>query len=149
MTQLNIESIAINEDLNPFGATAEELLAGTLDENGLLSMDTKINGQPARSLCDAYYKKRNQFREATRLGDLLVRAGLITPKQLLNALNLQKERAMPLGEVIVSMGFCRQEEIELTLERQKTIREEFERAEEARAQWRSLWKGLVKRLFTP
>ncbi len=149
MSNLHIESIAINEDLNPFGATAEELLAGTLDENGLLSTHTKINGQSARRLCNAYYKKRNQFREATRLGDLLVRAGLITPAQLNKALHQQKNHNAPLGEVIVSLGFCRTEEIEITLERQKTIREEFERAEAARDQWRSLWQGLVKRLFTP
>ncbi len=45
------------------------------------------------------------FGEKKRLGDTLVENGLITPEQLKNALEEQKERKTKLGETLMSLGF--------------------------------------------
>ena len=46
-----------------------------------------------------------------QLGELLVERGIITPAQLQEALKLQSERGGLLGQVLVSMGFAKEEEI--------------------------------------
>ena len=46
-----------------------------------------------------------------RVGDLLVQKGIITEEQLSEALKQQKEKKLMLGEMIVSMGFASQSQI--------------------------------------
>lgn len=46
-----------------------------------------------------------------RLGEMLVEAGLIDAKQLLQALEVQKESGQFLGEVLVSLGFIKAAEL--------------------------------------
>mgnify|MGYP000433770377 CR=1 FL=1 len=46
------------------------------------------------------------YRKKVRLGDLLVQKGIITEEQLGEALKMQKEKKMMLGEMIVTMGFA-------------------------------------------
>jgi type II secretory ATPase GspE/PulE/Tfp pilus assembly ATPase PilB-like protein len=46
-----------------------------------------------------------------RLGDKLVERGLIGPAQLEVALNEQRRAHRPLGEIVVSLGFVRQEDL--------------------------------------
>lgn len=140
---LSISNIRIDDWVNPFGATPEELLAGTLEEGGLLSDDTAINGQPAQALFQVYNRKRRQFQEATRLGTLLVKSGVVTQEQLTEALFRQKKENLPLGEILVSLGYCTQETIETSLERQRTLRQELEKMEQYRQEKLSLWKKIV------
>lgn len=142
-TSLSISNIRFDDWVNPFGATQEELLAGTLEEGGLLSEETVINGEPAQKLFQAYNRKRRQFQEATRLGVMLVKTGVVTQEQLNDALVHQKKDTVPLGEILVELGYCSQQAIEDTLERQKTIRHEMEKMEQAQREKQGLWKKIV------
>lgn len=51
------------------------------------------------------------YRKKVRLGDLLVQKEIITEEQLSEALKQQKEKKLMLGEMIVSMGFASQSQI--------------------------------------
>lgn len=144
---LVVDNLILNEELNPFGATAEEMMAGILDENGLLGASTAINSQSGKKLCENYYQKRTLFKEATRLGDLLVKADLLTAAQLTKALDLQRDSNVPIGQLIVSLGYCTEEQITKTLSRQKMLRDEFEQMEQAKSEWRVLWHRMMKRLL--
>lgn len=46
-----------------------------------------------------------------KLGDLLVERGVITPKQLQDALELQKDKGGLIGELLVELKFTTEEEI--------------------------------------
>ncbi|MBN1913449.1 MAG: hypothetical protein JW788_03520 [Candidatus Omnitrophica bacterium] len=50
-----------------------------------------------------------------QLGELLVERGLINLKQLEEGLNLQKERGGLIGEILVSLGFVKEEDIAQSL----------------------------------
>jgi type IV pilus assembly protein PilB len=54
----------------------------------------------------------------TRLGDLLVKAGLISAEQLTQALDLQKKTNARLGSCLVTLGFITDEEVTTFLSRQ-------------------------------
>jgi hypothetical protein len=140
---IQLSGIRLDDWVNPFGASPEELLAGTLEEGGLLGSETVINGQSAQELFQAYNRKRRQFQEATRLGSMLVKTGVLTQEQLSQALVAQKDQNRPLGEVVVAMGFCSQAVIESALERQRTLRTEMEKVEQAQQERRSLWAQLA------
>jgi type IV pilus assembly protein PilB len=53
-----------------------------------------------------------------RLGDLLVREKVITPEQLAQALNAQKESGSRLGSILVKLGFLSDEDVTNFLSRQ-------------------------------
>jgi len=52
-----------------------------------------------------------RHRKSARLGELLVRAGHITPEQLQTALAEQKELRQPLGNVLRALGYVTEETI--------------------------------------
>lgn len=54
----------------------------------------------------------------TRLGDLLVKAGLISPEQLIQALEHQRKNGGRLGSCLVSLGFISDDEVTAFLSRQ-------------------------------
>ncbi|RKY26780.1 MAG: type II secretion system protein GspE, partial [Candidatus Omnitrophota bacterium] len=54
-----------------------------------------------------YFKKRID----KPLGELLIEKGLINRTQLQEALKVQKERGGLIGEVMVSLGFAKEEDI--------------------------------------
>lgn len=56
-----------------------------------------------------------------RLGDLFIEEGFITENQLQEALRLQKVTKERLGQVLVSMGYVKEEDFLSTLERQLNI----------------------------
>ncbi len=56
-----------------------------------------------------------------RLGDLFIEEGFITENQLQEALRLQKVTKERLGQVLVSMGYVKEEDFLRTLERQLNI----------------------------
>ena len=143
MSKIIISQIRQDEWVNPFSATPEELLAGALEESGLMGKHTLINNRPGTSVYQAYCKKRNRFQEATRLGSMLVKENVITNTQLNQALARQGHSNKPLGEVLLEMEFCAEQEIEQALERQKNIRDELEALELARKQQQTLWKRII------
>ncbi len=56
-----------------------------------------------------------------KLGELLVHQGVITDKQLTEALVMQKKMHRPLGDCLISLGFARDEDIADALEAQLGI----------------------------
>lgn len=139
---MNVDGIESGR-FNPFGAGPDELVAYALDDAGLLGEGTTIDGRPARLLLEAFYRRRGEYREATRIGDLLVRAGAISREQLAVALELQRDRAGKLlGEALVELGACRPGEIERLLAAQGRIRGDLEDLEEHRRRIRELRERL-------
>lgn len=110
------------EDFSAFGASAAELVAYALDEVGLLGSHTLIAGKSARSLVESFYHKRHKVRQNTRLGSLLIDAGVITQAQLIEALSAHVTHDLPLGQALVQQGFCSQAELDQALMRQANLR---------------------------
>ncbi len=56
--------------------------------------------------------------ESSRLGQMLVKANLITPEQLTHALTLQKTSGERIGSILVKLGYIGEEEVASFLSRQ-------------------------------
>lgn len=110
------------EDFSAFGATPAELIGYALDEVGLLGSHTLINGKSARQLVESFYLKRQKVRQTTRLGNLLIQDGILTQKQLIEALSYHVTHDMPLGASLIQLGFCTQAQLDQALVRQAEIR---------------------------
>jgi hypothetical protein len=147
MSKIVLERLRNDSWVNPFNATAEELLAGALEETGLIQGNTLINGCSAQTFYQSYCKKKNLFQEATRLGSLLVKEQIITEEQLKKALSKQQNNTKPLGELLISLRFCTEQDIEQALSKQKTIREELYSLELAQAKRRTVWQRIVRFFF--
>src|SRR6476659_1665714 len=119
MSKITVNRLRNDGWVNPFNATDEELLAGALEETGLMQNDTTINGRSAQIFYQSYCKKKSLFQEATRLGSILVKEAIITNDQLKKALMKQQNNSKPLGEVLLSMQLCTEQDIEQALHRQK------------------------------
>lgn len=143
MTKITVNRIREDGWVNPFNATAEELLAGALEETGLMQENTLINNQPGHVYYQAYCKKRNLFQEATRLGSMLVKQKIISNMQLDRALAKQGLSNKPLGEILLEMKICSQHDIDQALEQQKSIRAELYALEESRKRRQNLWKRIL------
>ncbi|MBY0546690.1 MAG: hypothetical protein K2W95_05330 [Candidatus Obscuribacterales bacterium] len=63
----------------------------------------------------------NEKRRRVRLGELLMLAGLLTENDLLNVIEVGLTKAVPLGEVVVSMGIISKTILEKALELQSQI----------------------------
>jgi two-component system chemotaxis sensor kinase CheA len=64
-----------------------------------------------------------QQGEATRLGDMLVRCGTLTPQELDMALDAQSdEPGKPIGTILVEQGSVQPEVVEAALSKQKQVR---------------------------
>lgn len=50
-----------------------------------------------------------------KLGQILIRQGLISAQQLEEALNLQSENSKKLGEVLLSVGLIRKDDLQQAL----------------------------------
>lgn len=110
------------EDFSAFGAAPAELVAYALDEVGLLGSHTLIDGKSARNLVESFYHKRHKVRQNTRLGSLLIEAGVISQSQLIEALSTHVTHDLPLGQALVQQGFCTQAELDQALTRQANLR---------------------------
>jgi hypothetical protein len=119
---------------NPLDASEQELLAYALDDAGLLRAETLIDGRPAREFLDAFYGKREIFRESTRLGALLVTRGVLNRAQLSVALEQQRQCGKRIGEVVLRLGYCRPEDLERVITAQLRMREDIDDLESLRAQ---------------
>jgi hypothetical protein len=134
-----------SEGFNPFKASAEELLAYALDDAGLINPSTTINGRAAKDFLLSFYHKRENYREATKLGTLLVNQGVLTQEQLHEALKLHRSReGMKIGEALVSLKICTVEDIEKNLDAQIKIREDIRDLEGAKQKVDSLKERLRK-----
>jgi hypothetical protein len=67
--------------------------------------------------CTGLPRKRCAIKVRMQLGDLLVRGGLITTRQLKDALRVQGERGGRLGAILVEMGALEQQALEEFLRR--------------------------------
>ena len=124
---------------NPFGASGQELLAYALDDAGLVREETRIDGLPARSLLESFHSKRAEFRDATKLGFLLVRDGTIEREQMADALAHQRRHpGMKFGEAILALGHCGLDDLERALAVQAQIRVDLDDLEACRAQVASI-----------
>lgn len=119
--------------VNPYGADTDELVAAALDEAGLVTEETSINGHEASDRLASYRRKRRDYEEATRLGNLLVRRGVLREVDLERALALHREgESLRLGEALVELNICTEEEIRKNVEAQGMIRESLADLDEFR-----------------
>ena len=56
-----------------------------------------------------------------RLGEILIDGGVITPQQLDEALRIQKELGMKLGETLIHLGYAQEDNILLTMKKQLNL----------------------------
>lgn len=122
MEQITVQDIN-TESFNPFDASAEELLVCALDDSGLLKESTIVNNIDANLLKKSYFEKREAYKNSTKVGNLLVKANVITSIQLQKALDYHHQNpGMKIGDAIVALNFCTHEEIEKCLDSQAQIR---------------------------
>src|SRR5215475_1365574 len=57
-------------------------------------------------------------KKTTRLGDMLVACGIITPAQLQEALNYQKAKGLRLGSCLTKLGYLTEDILHSVLTRQ-------------------------------
>ncbi|MEW5820703.1 MAG: hypothetical protein AB1782_10970 [Cyanobacteriota bacterium] len=139
---MNDSIIISNVDIEKcsiFNASAEELLANTLYENSLLKDNTVINGTPAIDFVMAYQKKKFNYQNATKIGQILIKTKKITNEQLERALEIQETDSRPIGEILVEAGYCTQEELENALKRQQLLRDDLHELYD-RSNKKSLWE---------
>lgn len=67
--------------------------------------------------------KQNKDKKQALIGDLLVRANLITRKGLTNCLNIASQSNSPIGQVLTINGFVTEEELHAGLRVQALVRE--------------------------
>lgn len=138
-----VNGIRQDEWVNPFGATPEELVASALDDSGLMQSRTTVNGKSAQTIFQSYCKKKNLFQEATRLGNILLKEAVIQQEQLTEALKVQAETGLPLGEVLISQQLCTSEDIQRALVHQQALREDLYRLEQEKENRKTLWRRII------
>jgi hypothetical protein len=106
----------------PFNVTEEELISFALDESSLLDEETMINTVLAKDLVKSFYNKRENFRQNTRLGHILVKEYKISKEDLVKALVYHEENGTPLGEAFIRLNICNTEQIEEALKTQSLMR---------------------------
>ena len=122
MSEIKVQNIN-TDNFNPFGATEEELLANALDESGLVTTGTIINDIAAKEYCRLYFDKRENYKNSTKLGNLLINNFVITSLQLQDALDYQRQNpSKRLGDALVALEFCTHNQIEECIDAQTQIR---------------------------
>lgn len=106
----------------PFNVTEEELMSFALDEAGLLTDETIINEMVGRDLVKSFYNKRENFRQNTRLGHILVKEYNISKEDLIRALTYHEQSGGPLGKAFVHLNICTEDQIEEALKTQSKMR---------------------------
>lgn len=106
----------------PFNVTEDELVSFALDEAGLITDETIINDKSARELVKSFYTKRENFRQKTRLGHILVKEYNISKEDLIKALTYHEQSGGQLGKAFVHLNICTEEQIEEALKTQSKMR---------------------------
>lgn len=126
MNEITVSNID-NQSFNQFGANDEELIANALEDAGLLTEHTIISGKPAKQHLKAFFAKRDNFRESTMLGNLLVLGKVITVIQLNEALEYKRQHPeLRLGETLIKLNLTTKEAIERAVSEQTMIREDIQ-----------------------
>lgn len=124
MNKVQVENIT-EDRFNPFNATPGELIASALHDAGLMNDNTLIDGELGNEELESYFSKRTLFRDATRLGKMLIEDGKIPHDKLKEALNYQeKSKGKKLGEILVTLGVCSASDINRCLHIQRSKRGE-------------------------
>lgn len=119
------------ETFNPLGINAAEVVANALRESGLITNATTINDQSPVELCSSFIDKKSNYKQLTKLGNLLVKNRVITLQQLKDALAEQSANpAMKLGNILISMGACSKYDIERCIKSQDQIRQDIKKLED-------------------
>lgn len=135
--QINIRSLN-TKFLNQYAASPQELIAEAMEQLGLVDETTLIDEVNAKEHIKNLMKKKKNYHTAltrkasfmSKLGSLLVQKKLISTLQLNEALNYQKHTPIRIGEVLVKLGFIREEEIAGIIDDQTQIRKVFEKINE-------------------
>lgn len=135
--QINIRSLN-TKFLNQYAASPQELIAEAMEQLGLVDESTLIDEVNAKEHIKNLMKKKKNYHSAltrkasfiSKLGSLLVQKKLISTLQLNEALNYQKHTPIKIGEVLVKLGFIREEEIAGIIDDQTQIRKVFEKINE-------------------
>jgi two-component system chemotaxis sensor kinase CheA len=106
-----------------FQTTAEKAVIEKVFE--FVRDDSRLIILPPHSRISEYISLISlQQGEATRLGDMLVRCGTLTPQELDMALDAQSdEPGKPIGTILVEQGSVQPEVVEAALSKQKQVKE--------------------------
>ncbi|OGH96164.1 MAG: hypothetical protein A2287_07845 [Candidatus Melainabacteria bacterium RIFOXYA12_FULL_32_12] len=141
VSNINIEAYSL------FDVTCAELIATALENVGLLRLDTLINGKNAAEFCKSFQSKRENFKEATKLGNLLVKYKIITQNQLHEALNYQRKNPeVKLGTILMKFKFCSFADIEKFLYMQVQIRDDLQEIDDLVVKMATIRKRLLQPL---
>lgn len=127
--------------LNQYSASPEELLAEAMEQYGLLDESTVINNILANDHLRNFREKKRRYHGIltrkgsiiTKLGSMLLQKNVISTAQLKEALNYQKHTPIRIGEILVRLGFVREEEISEIIEEQGKIRNVLEKMNETKS----------------
>ncbi len=97
-----------------FCAALIDLAGAASSSSALPDVNVAETGEPVTVVLP----KRDTSRLRRRLGSVLITANVITPRQLEKALAAQKERGLPLGEILIEMGYAEEDEIAFGLAEQ-------------------------------
>ena len=122
INDLNIETF------KSLGINPDEVIANVLRESGLIASETKINGKSPIDLCTSFLKKKSNYQQLTKLGNLLVKNKVITLAQLKEALTeQQKSPELKLGNILIQDGACSKFDIENCIKSQNQIRQDIKK----------------------
>jgi len=128
-----------------FEASGEELAAIALDSMGLVTNGTTINGKTAAYYSRSFSIKRENLKESTKLGCLMVKHKIITQNQLDEALSFQKKHPEhKIGNILLKFKFCTISEIEQFLFTQIQIRNDIREVDTLMDKIEAIKRQLIK-----
>jgi two-component system chemotaxis sensor kinase CheA len=99
--------------------------------------ESDIRIVPAGDQIDTYVKLIGTLPESDRIGDILVRSGAVTEREIAAATQLQQERTrtsktglVPLGQILVEENLVPQQVVDAALRKQRKVSESRSQAQE-------------------
>ena len=122
ITGINIDTFI------PLGITPAEVIANALRESGLITNETQINDYSPIELCTSFLEKKSNYKQLSKLGNILVKNKVITLQHLKDALAEQKrDPAKKLGNILIDMHACTKYDIEKCVKSQSQIRNDIKK----------------------
>ncbi|GAA0229537.1 chemotaxis protein CheA [Cryptosporangium japonicum] len=87
--------------------------------------DSDIRITPGDAQVDSYVRLIGTLPESDRIGDILIRSGAATEREITDAMNLQQERSrgsntmVPLGEILVELNIVPRQVVDAALRKQR------------------------------
>ncbi len=129
----------------PLGITPAEVLANALRESGLITNYTQINNYNPIELCSSFLEKKSNYKQLSKLGNILVKNKVITLQHLKDALAEQeRDPSKKLGNILINMKACSKYEIERCIKSQNQIRNDIKKLDEYEDKISLLRKKLSK-----